>query len=683
MSLAALAALTAGSGTTPWMVGVALVIGLALAWPPVDRFAALVERGTKLVAVALFGWILYLGLIAGGDVLEPGIALLIVLLAGEVLRPLDVSNDFRLYSLSFGLVIAATAYYPGVAFGLAFTAYIVLATLALMVGHLRRQAETYRIADLRVGRSFLAVTALLSVVTLLASLVIFVTFPRLPRTWSGQGRAQAGAIAGFSNVVSIGEHGGRLRPNPEVMFRVEFQGPPRDDPSGTYWRGLSFDHFDGTRWTRNRQREDRDEMLPPFIYGMRWGQPVTEYRVFGGPPGVRVLFGQHPIVGLRPQSAIEPRLQRNGDIGYVGWDAPVYTVRSGPVLPPETLLRGSVDGPAPHGTLYLQLPPLPPRVAQLADSLTRTHETRIDQVRAVERFLREEFRYSLDLPSSSRTATLDHFLFQRRAGHCEYFSTAMVVLLRSAGIPSRNVNGFLGGEWNERAGYLAVTGNNAHSWVEVFFPELGWVPFDGTPVADRDETLAREGASTVWPVLFWLDGLQFRWYRWVMAYDLESQIRIARSLGDRFTPGPRTGGPSEIPWSTLMPWFLGIATIAGVVALGRGRRRPRHAAETRRYLALRRRYAAAGYPVRPSDPPLRFVEDLRASGAPGVDDAEWIVSRYLRARFDDDDMDAAENLEAAARLKAVRRAISGSRAPAGGGDRKRVSAGGSGAEPPG
>lgn len=660
MALAALGALAAGAGVTPWSVLVAAVLVLGLFWMPDGRAAWLVEHGSKLVAVGIFAWVLYLGLIVGGDILESGIALLFVLLAGEALRPLDARNDFRLYSLSFALVIAATAYYPGVAFGVAFTAYIVLATLALMVGHLRRQAERFRIADLRIDRSFLAVTAALSCITLLASVVIFVAFPRMPRSWFGQGRAQSGEVAGFADVVSLGEHGGRLQGNPDVMFRVEFEDEGRPDPSDMYWRGLAFDRFDGIRWSRDGAGRFDEGMPPDWAYSTRWGPVQQVYRIFGGPPGVRVLFAQQSVLGVRPHSAIRPWMRRNGDIEYRGWDAPVYSVMSGPSRPAEAQLRDAGDRLPPDAARYLQLPPLEPRVARLADSLTSPHPTNLERVRAVERWLSEEFRYTVDLPRTAREVSLEHFLFERRAGHCEYFSTAMVVLLRAAGIPARNVNGFLGGEWNDRGGYLAVTGNNAHSWVEVWFAGLGWVRFDGTPAADREEMLLAAGTSRIWPMLFWLDGVQFQWYRWVIAYDLSQQMDLLAAIGDRFSGQSSSGAARDpIEWRRPLAWLIGVLGAGGLLWLAARRRSERRSHGTRLYLALRSSYARGGYPDSPAEPPLAFVDRLRRAGAPGVEDSERIVARYLRARFDADDLDHHERRAMEDGLAAVRRALRG------------------------
>lgn len=672
MGLAAFGALAAGAGVTPWTLAFASALAVQLFRTPDDRIGLLAERVSRLVAVALFGWVLYVGLVMGGDVLPPSLALLFVLLVGESLRPLDAENDFRLYSLSFAVVIAATAYYPGIGFGLAFTAYIVLVTLALMVGHLRRQAEHFEIADLRIDRSFLVVTAGLSVVTLLASAIIFVAFPRMPRSWFGQGRPASGVVAGFSDEVSLGQYGARLQSNPDVMFRVEFEtgGPP--DPSELYWRGRSFDRFDGVRWSRGPDPWTGMAYYPAFPYEARWGGTSSEYRIYGGPAGVRVIFGQHPVIRVRPHSAIRPWFRRSGDLVYDGADAPVYTVRSGPSSPPENLLRAAPDRLPPNGERYLQLPRLDPRVARLADSLTAPHGDRLSKVRAVEAWLREEFRYTLDLPRSASEATIEHFLLDRRAGHCEYFSTGLAVLLRSAGIPARNVNGFLGGKWNESGGYLAVTGNSAHSWVEVWFPELGWVRFDATPPAGRDEVLDAAASSGVWPVLFWLDSVQFRWYRWVIAYDLSTQRDLLRSIGDRFSAASSPRRSGSLPWGALLAWMGTAAGVAVLVWLLRTRRWVRHTPSTRIYLSLRRAYSRAGYPVRATAAPLGFIESLREAGAPATDAAARIVDAYLRTRFSG--QGEPDVVEMRADLALVSRALRAARS-AGGGPESRYRGG--------
>ena len=118
-------------------------------------------------------------------------------------------------------------------------------------------------------------------------------------------------------------------------------------------------------------------------------------------------------------------------------------------------------------------------------------------------YLRRNFRYTLKLTGTPGRDPLAHFLFETRAGHCEYFASAMAVMLRAIGIPSREVNGFLPGEYNDLGGDYIVRASDAHSWVEAYFPGSGWITFDPTPPApdsgyglfDRDEHVSRLDAA--------------------------------------------------------------------------------------------------------------------------------------------------------------------------------------------
>lgn len=659
MGLAALAAFAAGDGVGPWTIAAAGAMLLSLVWQPSPEASVWVERASRVGILLLCAWMLYVAFVLVADFMPAAMGMLLFLLVAESLRALDARNDMRLYSLSFALLIAATAYYPGIVFALAFVSYIVLATLGMMVGFLRRQAERLSVSDIPVGRPFLAVTAALSGITLLVSVALFVLFPRLPRQWNVQGRARAGQVmAGFSDQVSLGEHGGTISDNPTVAFRVEF--PDGERPVGsTYWRGRSFDHFDGTSWSRTRYAASGPA---PGAYAERWGGPMRRQRVFGGPPEAGILFGLHPVVQVTARSAIRPYRDPTGDQTYWGTDEPVYEVLSARDMPPEALLRASPEDAAPAADdPYLQLPPLSPAVRRLADSLTAGLASRVDRARAIEAYFHEEFGYTLDLPATARDATLDAFLFRRREGHCEYFASAMVVLLRAEGIPARNVTGFVGGQWNEMGGYLAVTGNDAHAWVEVWFPEVGWVRFDPTPADDRLDALRRVGgANWSFPSFFWLDAVEHRWYKWVLDYNLEKQIDLFRSAGDFFSrnrEAGRTGAGGGGSPRGIIPWATGAFVVAMAVWFLRGRRRVRRTAEQRAYLALRRLYARAGLPVRRADGPLDFADALLREEAPGSEAAARLVRLYVRARFAGEDIGPPGQREMEDALRAARAAL--------------------------
>src|SRR2546427_297877 len=148
-----------------------------------------------------------------------------------------------------------------------------------------------------------------------------------------------------------------------------------------------------------------------------------------------------------------------------------------------------------------------------------------DAAAAIERWLATALRYSRELPGDVADPIVD-FLFARRAGHCELFSSAMVLMLRSLGIPARNVTGYFGGRRTD-AGYYAVRAGDAHSWVEVYFPDAGYVPFDPTPASARGSRQEGIGARMV---LLW-DSLQQTWRAFVVDYDLVSQTQAMRRIG--------------------------------------------------------------------------------------------------------------------------------------------------------
>ncbi|MBI4539608.1 MAG: DUF3488 domain-containing protein [Gemmatimonadetes bacterium] len=634
MGIAGLLAFVGGAGVEP--VAAALAGGallLALFWQPAHGLGARLEWIWMAAAALLVLRALYHGVVVADDVVVPVVDLLLLLLCAEALRPLDARHDTRLYALSFALLLASTAYRPGILFAVAFVAYVALATVALMLGHLRREAERHRIRELRIGRRFLSATAALSGITLAMSAVVFLAFPRVSRGWMGRGTPFATTIAGFSDDVSLAEHGALIYANPEIVLRVEFADGRTVSTQRLHWRGRAYDHFDGVRWSRSRGLP-RSAPSPSW-YARRWPGPVRSYEVYAAPLDVRVLFTLHPVVSLETRAAVRIVQDNAGDLAYFGSTAPVYVTYTPMGTPEPAVLRALSEGPAPAETFFLQLPPLPERVWRLADSLAASATTRYDRVRAVEDWLQAEFRYTLDLPDSPEEATLEHFLFERREGHCAYFSTAMVVLLRAMGIPARNVNGFLGGDWNEFGNYLAVTQNDAHSWVEVWFPQIGWVPFDPTPAGAG---VGARATAWFWPGRFLLDGLQHRWNKWVLDYSLQKQVGLFRRTADLFSrpaaePGGRGGRATAPRLGRRLALALGVLALVLLLRIALRSGHARASSETRLYLKLRRAYERAGFEPVAACGPVQFVEALRAAGAPGADRAAEVVAFYLRARF--------------------------------------------------
>jgi hypothetical protein len=315
---------------------------------------------------------------------------------------------------------------------------------------------------------------------------------------------------------------------------------------------------------------------------------------------------------------------------------------------PGVSLRGLGRGYAPELVeRFLQLPRrLDPRIRELALRLVPPGMDPWEAASKVEAHLQRSYRYTLDLPGEVDDP-LAHFLFTRREGHCEFFSTAMAVLLRAAGIPARNVTGFYGGRWNDSGDYFVVRQGDAHSWVEVYFPGRGWVPFDPTPAGSRGAH-----ASQMWEALvLWFDALEVRWRAWVVDYDLRAQFELLRRAADAVSGiGERLGGRGGAKLGRAARWVLaGVAAAAllgaAVVALRRREWRwggaraagPDLDGSQRRalqmYRALLARLRRRGKIKPPGLTAREFAELLAKQGAPEAAHVRRVTERYLASRF--------------------------------------------------
>ena len=244
-----------------------------------------------------------------------------------------------------------------------------------------------------------------------------------------------------------------------------------------------------------------------------------------------------------------------------------------------------------------------------------------ERVRRIETFLSGSFDYTLDFVGRRSGAPIDDFLFRYRSGHCEYFASAMVLMLRTQGIPARFVTGFLGAEFNPLEGYYIVRQSNAHAWVEAYVPEVGWQTFDPTPPAGR---------PGLQPVSLWAlmrqayDWIHFRWDRYVISYSATDQARVLRQVisywsswwrrqfGDeesgwkrrrRHRRRPEAPAASE-PGSFLSLWPALLLLCALAVLVWWRSRATRSA--TAAYLSLRRSAQRHGCKIDASTPPEAF-----------------------------------------------------------------------------
>ena len=311
--------------------------------------------------------------------------------------------------------------------------------------------------------------------------------------------------------------------------------------------------------------------------------------------------------------------------------------------------------PEPILERYLQIPERMDsgRVSQLAAEWARDFATPYEKARAVERHLRTDYGYSLETRLVPGGDFVGHFLFESREGHCEYFATSMVMMLRTLGIPSRIVNGFYSTEWSNLSRVFTVRQKDAHSWVEVYFDNYGWMTFDPTPPGGLGRTLTSN--ALVRGLQSLLDAARVRWYRHMIDYDYTSQIgivrgviRLAHKVGkvvERLQLSSSRGIASSFGQAgrKVGTVAVALALVALCVALvyaglsfrvGTGGRRAcpgKRKPFSGPYAELLRRLKRLGYVRITSETPREFA--LRVARAPGLEPVRPITESYYAERF--------------------------------------------------
>jgi hypothetical protein len=374
--------------------------------------------------------------------------------------------------------------------------------------------------------------------------LIFLLLPRFTGGYMSGLNLQPTLISGFSDDVELGEIG-EIKKSSVVVMRIKVDGGP-ERANGVHWRGIALTSFDGRRWF-NDPREPAT--LTPASEGwIHLGNGEAGRRMVGRPiqytvllepiastalffvnqaDSVRGEFGNDSNSGAMSQRRTYLLQDASGSVfnPYHNFARMRYEARSILPAPPAKALReAGEDYPASMHEMYLQLPKLDPRIPALAKQITEHMETPYDKARGIESYLRSHYGYTLDLTGTPPADPLAYFLFEKRAGHCEYFASALTIMLRSIGIPARLVNGFLTGEYNDVGGDFIIRASDAHSWVEVFFPGYGWMTFDPTPPGNDAPPgmFARFGR-------YW-DWFQLQWSEWVINYDFVHQMTLAQNL---------------------------------------------------------------------------------------------------------------------------------------------------------
>ena len=465
--------------------------------------------------------------------LDAGTALLTVMAALKLTETRAPRDQAVLVFIGYFLCLASLLY--GQSFARFAWALVVawLLTAALARAHRPPEANT-PVRPFRLAGRLLLLGAPLA-------LILFLFVPRLEgRIWSLP-QSSKQRSSGLNEEMSPGDVA-QLALSEEPAFRVWFSGATPPAPA-RYWRVLVLENFDGRSWRRagDALEFDRTALVA--------GGTVTAYRVALEPTGRDWLPGLDTVVDWAPSGSFRTRggelIAVDRALGEVRRTSTRFSyqlrsdirARVAPALLPREVLERDLylpPGRAPRARAYA----LAER-AKAADSLGYIE-------RILGAFARDGYAYTLE-PAPLGEEPVDEFLFQTREGFCEHYASAFAVLMRAAGIPTRVVIGYQGGELNGYGGYLLVRQSSAHAWNEVWLPGRGWMRVDPTAAVAPDRVrrgglggeLGRSAGNLgLFAQLPWLenvraawDAARTAWYDSVVSFDRTLQLRILDALG--------------------------------------------------------------------------------------------------------------------------------------------------------
>src|ERR1700759_4050585 len=459
-------------------------------------------------------------------------------------------DAFFLAMLAFAGILAAAILTIDTFFLVMFFIFLLFAVATFVGMELRRggrgattTAIVHPAQERKLARALTIAAVSVAVGAIMIGGTLFFFFPRFSAGYLGRTSMQPSLMSGFSDNVELGQIG-EIKKNPAVVMRVKTGAPVAY--SRLRWRGIALTTFDGRRWSTPNHRQPI-ALTPNLMGAINVADPEQsqsgpgvelDYEALVEPMATDAIFVPSNAVSVVGGfNGENPHAINNVRRTYLFRDftgslfnpfrnyAPVryFGVSRLPTIQPANLRVASTTYPDEIRNTYLQLPQLDKRILPFTQSVTARATNPYDKAVMIENYLRTRFTYTLDLTGNVDKDPLATFLFKTRAGHCEYFASAMTIMLRAIGIPSREVNGFLPGEYNDLGGDYIVRASDAHSWVEAYFPGTGWVTFDPTPASNEQSGfLSRLG--------LYIDWMELNWNEWVINYDFAHQVQMAQNM---------------------------------------------------------------------------------------------------------------------------------------------------------
>jgi hypothetical protein len=517
---------------TPTILIFSAAIGVSCYRVIQRRSALLSARGAFLLSLAYIFVFLFDFSALSRSFISACIHLVLFLQIVKLYQEKSDRDYFYLIVLSFMQVLAASSLTVDMSFVVTLFLFLVALVSTLMSFDMYR-AERENSAHAKVAAIPLGGMSLWATVwIILTGVILFLIIPRVGTGYFTQATTQSLLVSGFTDSVQLGEIGQVKLSDAVVGHARQISGTPF---ALLKWRGIALDDFDGRNWSKTDRKHFPLRLTPDeqhIIHPVQNPQDVARYEILLEPLATNTLFAPYQVRAV--SGSTQDIEYDNDDSIYLRFPTArrlQYQVLS--EIPNRSRMpaNGSAEEKIPNeiSARYLQLPlDIDPRVEQLGREITEKGKSTFDKALLVEGYLKRHYGYTLDLTWKPGPQPLSTFLFDAKAGHCEYFASAMAILLRAAGIPTRLINGFLMGEYNPVGHDYIIRQSDAHSWIEVYIPGRGWTEFDPTPPDPnhREIDLARQLAHYV-------DAIQLFWNAYIIVYDSGAQLQLFKSAQDR------------------------------------------------------------------------------------------------------------------------------------------------------
>lgn len=491
------------------------------------------KRWTDLLTIACFAFFIADEFMISRTFLASAVHLVLFVMLVRLFSAQKDRDHYLLAVLSFLMVLSAAVLTVDSTFLLALAGFVLVAVTAFILMEMMHASErapvqarepNVRHAYRKLSFTIMTVAPVLLLLIFVGGGLIFFVLPRVSAGYLSAYTAANDLSTGFSDRVELGRIG-QLQQSKTVMMHVKIDGDSGGS-STLKLRGVVLNYFDGKAWVNTRHpsplkrgADGQFELAQgPMAHGSR-----IHYRVTLEPYLTEVFFLLAAPEKLRGNYRTVSE-DIAGNVFDTDVDHPVTRYEADSVLRSHTLRRDTATSSSVSED-YLRVPAVDPRVKALAERVTEKAVTPAEKAAAIENYLRSHYKYTLQLPRTEPRDPIANFLFERREGHCEYFASAMAVMLRSVGIPSRVVNGFSGGEFNDITSEYVIRASDAHSWVEAYLPGEEWVEFDPTPSGAGTATSSWNRFNQ------YMDAMQSFWREWIVNYDFAHQFRLAQDAG--------------------------------------------------------------------------------------------------------------------------------------------------------